>query len=158
MWVGTDLFNSNGIIGNAPVSPGSEYLCLFYCTELFPVLFKGSGIHLLTVSSAVPSAAQVLTSSFDGERVCPLSARRKYATFGNSTVKHIHLLVIFLRRGSSRTFPTATALHQSACDFTPVIGPHSTAPFRLVTGFRCFDSRNGVTGGARPGTYYCSNS
>ena len=60
--------------------------------------FKGSGTHLLshTVSSAVPSAVQVLTVVFGmGTGVSPERiGARNIVTIGNSTVKLILLLFV----------------------------------------------------------------
>ena len=52
--------------GTAPFPTGLTFRCLFYLHQDLPVLFFCSGGHLLshTVSSAVPSAAWVLTVVF----------------------------------------------------------------------------------------------
>ena len=114
----------------------------------------GSGIHLLshTVSSAVPSAAWVLTVVFGmGTGVSPkrIDARNfSYSIMSlhidNSTVKHISLL-FFLRK---EVIQPHLPIRLPCYDFTPVIGPTFDGSFLSVRSPASgVTDSHGVTGG-----------
>ena len=79
--------------------------------------------------------------------MCPLSASTPEICylFGNSTVKHIHLLVIFLRK---EVIQPHLPIRLPCYDFTPVIGPTFDGSFLSVRSPASgVTDSHGVTGG-----------
>ena len=79
--------------------------------------------------------------------MCPLSASTPEICylFGNSTVKHISLLVIFLRK---EVIQPHLPIRLPCYDFTPVIGPAFGSSFLAVRSLTSgVTDSHGVTGG-----------
>ena len=79
--------------------------------------------------------------------MCPLSASTPEICylFGNSTVKHIHLLVIFLRK---EVIQPHLPIRLPCYDFTPVIGPTFGSSLLTVGSLTSgVTDSHGVTGG-----------
>ena len=79
--------------------------------------------------------------------MCPLSASTPEICylFGNSTVKHISLLVIFLRK---EVIQPHLPIRLPCYDFTPVIGPAFGSSFFAVRSLTSgVTDSHGVTGG-----------
>ena len=79
--------------------------------------------------------------------MCPLRASTPEICylFGNSTVKHIHLLVIFLRK---EVIQPHLPIRLPCYDFTPVIGPTFGSSFFAVRSLTSgVTDSHGVTGG-----------
>ena len=79
--------------------------------------------------------------------MCPLSASTPEICylFGNSTVKHINLLVIFLRK---EVIQPHLPIRLPCYDFTPVIGPTFDGSFLSVRSPASgVTDSHGVTGG-----------